>query len=92
MYVLYWIDWSVCETLASLSLLCKAWDRLAKLGARLSKRVSLLMWTCATKKMLMKRQVCYPRETDCDRDRDHNYEQRAGVRPKMGQRQTAIRQ
>jgi len=43
MYVLYWIDWSVCATLASLSLLCKAWDRLAKLGARLSKRVSLLM-------------------------------------------------
>jgi len=43
MYVLYWIDWSVCATLASLSLLCKAWNRLAKLGAQLSKRVSLLM-------------------------------------------------
>jgi len=28
---------------ASLLLLCKAWDRLAKLGAWLSKRASLLM-------------------------------------------------
>ena len=28
---------------ASLLLLCKAWDRLAKMGARLSKRASLLI-------------------------------------------------
>jgi len=51
MYVLYWIDWSVCATLASLSLLCKAWNRLAKLGARLSKRVSLLMTASCDEKM-----------------------------------------